>query len=302
MTLSTILNGFSMPPTTRRLYRRGVELFEQIVKDVPVSEITEAHFSMFCKYLVKQKHLKQSTRYAYTKGVIKLLKSLSNERLCDVRVTALSGIARDHFLKIVKRKYYLPERIGEFAEKYHEVPPPPQEPHKEYLRWLKERAFIAVLEASGSRITAATEIRVRAINWRNPDIVRIKIVAKGDKDFTLRLSRIQGQYVRQWLNERGVAHDFVFNSEHKKNERRPITAETGRQIVYRWARLILGDDVEIKPHDLRHLFITIKHDRLGLKAAQKLAGHSTSVTTEKYIPEVEEEELDDLFRKAQKSE
>jgi len=297
MDTQNIINDYfsSKSDETQRLYKHGIDLFFQnTIKEIPLENITEEHFKNFCRWISKQS-LSLPTQHAYTKGVRRLLHYLNRNRLANIRTDVLLDIEKENIKKIPETKYRLPKGVREFANDYHNLPLPPHANRKIYLKFLKERAFIGILESSGTRITAAIKAKVVNINWKT-DPVEISIMGKGNREHTLRIDNRQARYLKQWLSERGKAHDYIFPAIRGKAGH--MSDETGRNILRDWIHLVLGTGYRITPHAFRHLFITRMRDSLGLEMAQQLIEHKSIATTSRYPDSRSSEELRKAYKKA----
>lgn len=294
----SIVNDFlsGKSDETKRLYKHGIDLFQDnMVSGLSLSEITHRDFIRFCVWLEQQPHLSASSRHSYAKGVRRLLSYLSRHDLSDVRTDFLLDIEKETIQKIPESNYELPDGVKQFVSEYHNQPLPPRKDKDVYLKFLRNRAFIGVLESTGTRIDAACKIKVMDIKW-NTDPVKISIIGKGDRRHTLRLDNRQARYLKQWLSERGKAHDYVFPAE--RGDKGRMSDETGRNILRKWITLVLGAGYSFTPHALRHLFITRMRDKHGLEMAQVLVDHKSISTTAKYPDSLKEAALDKAYKEA----
>jgi integrase len=290
--INSFLSGKS--PGTKRLYKHGISLFQEIiVKDIPITDINERHFTDFCEWLETQ-DLSPASRHSYAKGTRRLLRYLSRNHLSDIRTDFLLENEKETMEKIPDDDYELPKGTKEFAVEYHNQPLPPRESRKVYLDFLRDRAFIGVLEATGSRITAAIQIKVSKIKW-DTDPVKISIIGKNKRRHVLRLDSRQARYLKQWLAERGKANDYVFPAIRGKGH---LNDGTGRKILRRWIKRIFGKKYDFTPHAFRHLFVTRMRDKHGLEMAQLLVDHKSISTTARYPDARKEVELDKAYKQA----
>lgn len=288
---------------TKRLYERGINLFyENIIKDVPLEQITNKHFANFCLWIkseAKKKNKKDEwsaiTQHSYTKGPRRFLSYLAVMEYCNTSTDVLLELEKQMLSKPVERKYRLPDGLEDFAIKYHDWPAPPRKERRLYLEWLRDRAFIGVLEATGTRITAACQMLVYNIEWKR-DPVRILIIGKGEREHYLRIQGRQARYLKQWLSERGKAADYVFPAI--RGDAGCMSDETGRNIIKRWIRYIFGEGkYHFTAHAFRHLFVTRARDAYGLEMAKRLVDHKSIATTDKYPAAYTEIELDEAYKK-----
>lgn len=128
------------------------------------------------------------------------------------------------------------------------------------------RALLALLGFCGLRVSEARSIKARHI-----DIYRTILVVrgKGDRERKIPLS----------MNALLVLFPIVIASS-EDDLLVPISDTAARAFVRSVGRRVLGRS--IASHDLRATLLTAINDKYGLRAAQEIAGHASSATTEVY--------------------
>jgi site-specific recombinase XerD len=204
----------------------------------------------------------------------------------------------------------------------------------ERLRNLRDRAFLLALADTGLRVHEACQMRRGDLDWNEGKAV---LIGKGDKQAVVRFSRRSLAALKDYLAARSVldsASDKPLGSlplfmrhdpgagKAARNTRaaspggppagsgkkagrrspaspsiRPITTETGRNIVKARVQEALGEAAAgtITPHSFRHYFVTVVLRASGnLKAAQALARHASITTTSLYA-HLADDELDQAY-------
>jgi site-specific recombinase XerD len=186
---------------------------------------------------------------------------------------------------------------------------------------LRDRAFILTLADTGLRVQEACRLRRKQIDWHEG---RAIIAGKGDKQAVVRFSKRALQAIRDYLKVREPVLDLlsgkqlsalpVFTGHGLRNlttanqggrpggsgparhRLKPITTETGREIVRNRTHEALGREVTgITPHAFRHYFVTnVLLGTGNLKLAQRLARHSDISSTQRYA-HLSDTELDQAY-------
>lgn len=153
----------------------------------------------------------------------------------------------------------------------------------------RNMAFVYTLAETGLRVGSACALRVYDIDPKNKSAL---IIGKGEKQQLVYFGSTSWRYLQAYLKLRGVDLDrdspYPIYTRHDKNAGKtpkPITEETGENIVHAFAQEALGADYdpEITCHTFRHYFVTTVLDKTGdLKKAQDLANHSNIATTARY--------------------
>lgn len=161
----------------------------------------------------------------------------------------------------------------------------------------RDLALVALMLATGLRAAEVAHLTVSDL-MRDGDADCFVYVrqGKGRKDRVVPLSAGVLKVVRDWLRfsgrELNRAEDretYVFYGAH--GFRWPITTRRIQQIV-EYAVSQAGIEKEISPHSLRHTAaMAWLRDGASLPVVQKLLGHSSVATTQRYVDHLETEEL-----------
>ncbi len=159
--------------------------------------------------------------------------------------------------------------------------------------WLRDRAMLELMYASGLRAGEVGSIGLRDLDLRKKTI---RITGKGMKTRVTPMGEHAANWLRRYLKQcrpkmlrpEGLDRGRVFLSRTG----RPLERVAVWQIVRRYAKLAGLEHVH--PHTLRHSFAT--HLLIGgvnLRIVQQLLGHADIATTEIYT-HVDREHLKDV--------
>lgn len=158
------------------------------------------------------------------------------------------------------------------------------------------------LADTGLRVHEACRLRRGEIDWHES---RAVIIGKGDKQAVVRISKRALNSLQAYLNARAPLDGqsgrplaslplFARHDKGAGSKIKPITTNTGRNIVDERVRQALGDSAtgKITPHSFRHYFVTAVLRASGnLKLAQELARHASVQVTQRYA-HLSNDELD----------
>lgn len=152
------------------------------------------------------------------------------------------------------------------------------------LMGLRDRAFLLTLASSGCRISEMAGLRPEQIRATGPHW-QLEIWGKNQSVPRLApLSREAHDWMSRWLQarERVLTTPWVFTAFAGSWKLRdsPLTPQGLWRIVKKWARKAGLEHV--KPHDFRRYVATQVHERHGLRAAQRVLGHASLMTTEQH--------------------
>ena len=146
----------------------------------------------------------------------------------------------------------------------------------------RDTLIIRMLERTGLRVTALTEINLNDIDY---DEMKIHTVNKRRKELEIPLPNSALPYLWDWLEVReeflaGEDCDALFISSHKKR----ISQATVSKIVKKYTYNIANKN--ITPHKFRGTFATNLYNASGdIKYVKECLGHSNISTTQIYIQE-----------------
>ncbi len=198
----------------------------------------------------------------------------------------------------------------------HGVPTAKQAaPFRAYLNLLRNRAFIALLFASGGRVAEVLSIPSEDVRHGSNVMYRIPILGKGRKRRSLRVDDLARSWIAEYLDARATAYPTataLFISHGPKANGKQMSAVSAWRVV-KEAALWLSDiragegaDSEelqrlraISPHSLRHFLAQALLDEgAEYKDIAALLGHSSTTVTEQVYARQHEEithEIADTF-------
>ena len=265
------------------------------------------YFLRFIEH-IQAANLVASTQKLYLSAVMGFYRYLDAYELVQVNISRLQNISKQ---RVSQPGYRLPqfpkeeiERVIAYAQSLYTQPV-----ENERQQWanLRDRAFILTLADTGLRVHEACSLRRGDIDWNEG---RAIVTGKGDKQAVIRFSERALAAQKDYLNARqkldGLAGRQlsalpIFARHDKKagrNKVKPISTETGRNIIKGRVREALGEEAvgSITPHSFRHYFVTTVLRATGgdIHTAQKLARHSNIGVTERYA-HLSDDELDRTY-------
>lgn len=302
----------SRSSNTAKAYGQALQAFVLVLRaheldlNSAPSTLPEDAIAWFAEAL---KAYSPATERLYLSAVIGFYEFLSGEGLGDPNLPRLRQILKRRSRRPGQRLPQFPrdaiERVLDNAERLSSAP---VESEAERLRNLRDRAFLLTLADTGLRVHEACRMRRGDLDWNEGKAV---LIGKGDKQAVIRFSTRSLNALRDYLSARAVLdgtsrkplgslplflrHDP--GARHGENQFKPMTTETGRNIVEGRVKEALGSSAAgtITPHSFRHYFVTIVLRASGnLKVAQGLARHSSISTTSLYA-HLADEELDKVY-------
>lgn len=157
---------------------------------------------------------------------------------------------------------------------------PPDE--KSRVAYLRNRTILALLYATGMRVTELCDLRLTSVNFNDG---LLKARGKGDKErmipFDQNASRALQDYVkdaRPVLDVSGRSPYLILNKHGRRLDRHQMW------LVVQEAGVLAGIQKHIHPHLLRHSFAThLIANGADLRATQELLGHASVNTTQVYL-------------------
>ncbi len=286
--------SFAMQAFTRMLLARGVSIGS------PSDSLREDAIAWFAVHLKDQS---PATEQLYLQAASSFYKFLAAERLADVNLARAELLRRQRGRRSGVRLPQFPasdiERVLDFVSGEDFAR---STGDAEYLRALRDRAFLLTLADTGLRVHEACNLRRGEIDWHEG---RAVIIGKGDKQAVVRFSKRSMNALQAYLRARAgldgqsgkpLASLPLFARHDKGAGRKikPITTDTGRKIVNERVHQALGDSAtgKITPHSFRHYFVTTVLRVSGnLKLAQELARHASVQVTQRYA-HLSNDELD----------
>lgn len=279
-------------PGTQRTYALAVrEAFLWLGAHSP-ADVTPAQLLGYRAHLVEM--ATQRTRAPGTVAT-KLAALRSFWRFC--RMTGLSDMSQETV------RFALAAYNARVDKPYEVLSSDEQERLVSTLRTLRcqqrerDLALVALMLATGLRAGEVARLMVGDL-MRDGDgdcLVYVR-QGKGRRDRVVPLSGGVFKLLQQWLRFTGrtlsCAEDrdtYVFYGGH--GLRWPLTTRRIQQIV-EFAVQQAGIDKQISPHSLRHTAaMAWLRDGASLPVVQRLLGHSSVATTQRYVDHLEEKEL-----------
>jgi len=265
-----------------------------------VSQICEDVIGWFANDL---KDYSATTEQLYIIAAKGFLEYLVAEELADINLSKVKLLIRQRTRRPGKRLPQFPaDNITKLIDYFEKKQFQPEEDQKEYLRALRDRAFLITLADTGLRVHEACNLKRGDIDWNEGKAI---IIGKGNRQDVVRFSRRSQAALRDYLQARGKldgqSHKpltaLPLFARHDKGagvKVKPITPTTGRNIVAERVREVLGEEADgtITPHSFRHYFVTRVLSTTGnLKLAQNLARHQNIAVTQRYA-HLSDDELD----------
>lgn len=161
--------------------------------------------------------------------------------------------------------------------------------------FLRDRALLEILYATGARASEAAGLKVSDVNLK---IGYLRCLGKGKKERVIPLNKASGIAVEQYIQElrpkliKPISGDFLFLSRTGKVLSR---IEIWR-IVKKYARFA-GMPRQMTTHTLRHCFAThLLSGGADLRSVQEMLGHVDIATTQIYT-HVDQERLRSIHKK-----
>ena len=156
----------------------------------------------------------------------------------------------------------------------------------------RDHAIVALMMGAGLRVSEVAALPIsRLVEGADGELL-IHITGKGDKDRTVPCGADLAGIVKRHLAAEGRTLDQrdtdpLFTTKDNARRHRDYQALTPAAVDFRLRRLLAAADVEgkrVSCHSLRHTF-AIRYLRSGgdLRVLQKLLGHSSIATTERYV-------------------
>lgn len=268
----------------------------------------------FADYLRSECHLADNTVEAYARDLRKFFTWLGNRRLPQLSVSDLAGYpawlneqglapksvtrhvaSLKVFFRFLQLEGALTDNQAELLgtqKLWQRVPDVLSEkqvtrllaaPRKGDPWWLRDRAILELLYATGARVSELSTLKCRDVHLSEQYIV---CHGKGDKQRIVPLGEQAIAAVRRYLEEqrprlaarRESAVDWLILSPRGA----PLRRERIWELIKKYAARV-GISDEISPHSLRHSFAThLLAGGADLRQVQELLGHASIATTQIY--------------------
>lgn len=293
---------------TAQTYKNALNCFSNVLQEKKlfpkISDCKELSEDVVIWFAEALKDYAPTTERLYLTVLNGFFEYIAAERLADPNLPRVRMLIRQRARRPGQRLPQFPRTAIENVIDYAiNIANSPWENHNEYLRNLRDRAFILTLADTGLRVHEACGLRRGDVDW---DEFRAIIIGKGDQQAVIRFSRRCIKAIKDYLAARieldgstGKALSalplFARHDRGAGKKLKPITPTTGRNIVAQRVVEAVGADAvgTITPHSFRHYFVTtvLRGSGGNLKLAQSLARHRNIAVTQRYA-HMSDDELD----------
>jgi site-specific recombinase XerD len=292
---------------TARTYRNAMTAFRATLADhglptktTEIGELTEDAVSWLA---ADMKGFSPATERLYLTAAAGFFEYLVAERLVDLNLPRMRMLIHQRARRPGQRLPQFPRDYIEDVINYAiKIATTPVEDEAEWLRSLRDRAFLLTLADTGLRVHEACGLRRGDIDWNEG---RAIIIGKGDRQAVVRFSRRCLKSLQDYLSARAKLDGasgkpipslplFARHDKGAGKKTKRLTTRTGQNIVHRRVAEALGPEAvgSITPHSFRHYFVTTVLRASGnLKLAQELARHRNISVTQRYA-HLSDDELD----------
>lgn len=297
-------------PHTARTYANAANTFRSVLQEngidpsrSPAGKLSEDAITWLVEYL---QDLSPATERLYVQATAGFYAFLAANRLANVNLPRLKLLIHQRARRPGIRLPQFPtEDIARLLKHAEEPLFVQQDDEQERLRALRDRAFLLTLADTGLRVHEACKLRRGDVDMHEGQAL---VIGKGDTQAVVRFSARSLKALRDYLGARGKLDGssgkplgalplFARHDRGAGKKIKPITTETGRNIVRERVKEALGDSAtgRITPHSLRHYFVTTVLRASGnLKLAQEMARHKSMQVTQRYA-HLSNDELDKAY-------
>ncbi len=146
--------------------------------------------------------------------------------------------------------------------------------------WLRDRAILETLYATGMRVSELTGLTVQHVNL---DVGYLRCFGKGSKERIIPIGSSALQALREYLTHLrpGLLRDVSLDAVFLSRSGRPLDRTNVWRLIRKYAEHVGLKDVS--PHTIRHCFAThLLAGGADLRVVQELLGHSDISTTQIY--------------------
>ncbi|GAB4468566.1 MAG: hypothetical protein Kow00124_02800 [Anaerolineae bacterium] len=293
-------------PQLATSYSQALALFHQYLHNAhlarperdPVSTLTAEWFHGYLSFL--QANRSVETEHLYSRGLLAFYRHCTAEYHLDLDLEALDGYLEETRRPKQHHTPLLPlQAIEAILHCAASTPPPPRDEEnlREYLRFLRDRAFLLILGGTGLRVSEMCNLRRRSFDDEQ------RLLALND-NLHLPLNQGTTAHLKRYLAERQPLDsqqaippaDLPLFARHDKRAGKrvlPISRWTGANIVDEWARRALDAETRqaleqagqsISPHTFRHYFVFTTLTRTeDIETTRRMARHVDRATTRRYL-------------------
>lgn len=256
-------------------YRRDIARYVVFLKSLGVSRSTNVNDEHVTAFVHKLRDLGLSARSIARN--LSAVKSL-HRFLLGEKITVTDPTINT---ELPKRGKSLPDvlSVGEINQIINATG---QKNSDEKRLWIRDRAILETLYATGMRVSELTDLRMSNVYF-NDQMVRV--YGKGSKE---RLIPI-GAPALEWIQKYQLEIRAIVAKKHATNDAvflnwrgKPMTRAAIWNIVKEYTRLARISK-EVHPHTFRHSFAThLLEGGADLRAVQEMLGHADIATTQIY--------------------
>lgn len=161
--------------------------------------------------------------------------------------------------------------------------------------YLRDRALLELLYATGMRVSEAVDLPVEQVNL---ELGYVRCMGKGRKERIIPVGRPAIDAVRRYLEilRPRLLRDKITDAIFLSRTGRPLDRSNMWRLVRKYAK-IAGAETPISPHTIRHSFAThLLAGGADLRIIQELLGHASVMTTQVYT-HVDETQLKQVHQK-----
>ena len=161
---------------------------------------------------------------------------------------------------------------------------------------IRNVAIIELLYSCGLRVSELVNLKISDLFFKES---LIKVTGKGNKERFVPISKLSQKYINNYLNEIRQNHKIKKNFEDTLflNERGTNLSRNMIFIIVNKLKKQSNINKKIGPHTLRHSFAThLIENGADLITIQKMMGHESITTTERYLHVNKKHLVDSLIK------
>ena len=161
---------------------------------------------------------------------------------------------------------------------------------------IRNVAIIELLYSCGLRVSELVNLKISDLFFKES---LIKVTGKGNKERFVPISKLSQEYINNYLNEIRQNHKIKKNFEDTLflNERGTNLSRNMIFIIVNKLKKQSNINKKIGPHTLRHSFAThLIENGADLITIQKMMGHESITTTERYLHVNKKHLVDSLIK------
>ena len=161
---------------------------------------------------------------------------------------------------------------------------------------IRNVAIIELLYSCGLRVSELVNLKISDLFFKES---LIKVTGKGNKERFVPISKLSKKYINNYLNEIRQNHKIKKNFEDTLflNERGTNLSRNMIFIIVNKLKKQSNINKKIGPHTLRHSFAThLIENGADLITIQKMMGHESITTTERYLHVNKKHLVDSLIK------